>query len=63
MINVAMLKRIVFTVACALLVRQLSSEMQNEYCRKNRHLCKVGGYHGGDYEECRLLGCYAVWLL
>jgi hypothetical protein len=18
---------------------------------------------GGDYEECRLLGCYAVWLL
>jgi hypothetical protein len=20
-------------------------------------------FHGGDYEECRLLGCYAVWLL
>jgi hypothetical protein len=19
--------------------------------------------HGGDYEEWRLLGCYAVWLL
>jgi hypothetical protein len=23
-------------------------------------LCKTGGFHGGDYEECRLLGCYAV---
>jgi hypothetical protein len=21
------------------------------------------GFHGGDYEEWRLLGCYAVWLL
>jgi hypothetical protein len=20
-------------------------------------------FHGGDYEQCRLLGCYAVWLL
>jgi hypothetical protein len=19
-------------------------------------LCKIGGFHGGDYEECRLLG-------
>jgi hypothetical protein len=26
-------------------------------------LCKICGFHGGDYEECRLLGCYAVWLL
>jgi hypothetical protein len=25
-------------------------------------LCKTG-CHGGDYDECRLLGCYAVWLL
>jgi hypothetical protein len=25
-------------------------------------LCKIWGFHGGDYEECRLLGCYAVWL-
>jgi hypothetical protein len=24
---------------------------------------KIWGFHGGDYEECRLLGCYAVWLL
>jgi hypothetical protein len=24
---------------------------------------KIWGFHCGDYEECRLLGCYAVWLL
>jgi hypothetical protein len=22
--------------------------------------CKIGGYHGGDYEEWRCLGCYAA---
>jgi hypothetical protein len=26
-------------------------------------LCKIWGLHGGNYEECRLLGCYAMWLL
>jgi hypothetical protein len=26
-------------------------------------LCKIWGFHGGDYEEWRLLGYYAVWLL
>jgi hypothetical protein len=25
--------------------------------------CKIWGFHGGDYEQLRLLGCYAVWLL
>jgi hypothetical protein len=24
---------------------------------------KIWGFHGGDYEEWRLLECYAVWLL
>jgi hypothetical protein len=24
---------------------------------------KIWGFHGGNYEEFRLLGCYAVWLL
>jgi hypothetical protein len=24
---------------------------------------KTWGFHSGDYEEWRLLGCYAVWLL
>jgi hypothetical protein len=25
--------------------------------------CNKWGFNGGDYEACRLLGCYAVWLL
>jgi hypothetical protein len=25
--------------------------------------CKISGFHGRNYEEWRLLGCYAVWLL
>jgi hypothetical protein len=24
--------------------------------------CKICGFHGGEYEECRLLRCDAVWL-
>jgi hypothetical protein len=27
------------------------------------NLCKVLGFPGGDYEKCRLLIPYAVWLL
>jgi hypothetical protein len=27
------------------------------------HLCKIFGFHGGDYEEWCLLGCYAMWFL
>jgi hypothetical protein len=26
-------------------------------------LCKIWVFHGGDYDECRPPGCYAVWLL
>jgi hypothetical protein len=26
-------------------------------------ICNISGFHGGNYEEWRLLGCYAVWLL
>jgi hypothetical protein len=26
-------------------------------------ICKILGFHGDDYEEWRLLGCYAVWIL
>jgi hypothetical protein len=26
-------------------------------------LCKLRGFHNGDYEECRPLGCVAVWFL
>jgi hypothetical protein len=30
---------------------------------KLRDPCKIWGFHGGDYEERCLPGCYAVWLL
>jgi hypothetical protein len=30
---------------------------------ENPLFCKISGFHGGDYEEYRLLWCYAVWLL
>jgi hypothetical protein len=26
-------------------------------------LCKISGFYGGDYEDCRLLRCDAVWFL
>jgi hypothetical protein len=26
-------------------------------------LCKIWGFHGGDYKEWCLLGCYVLWLL
>jgi hypothetical protein len=32
------------------------------YPRKQNSSCKISGFHGGDYEECRPLEC-AVWLL
>jgi hypothetical protein len=25
--------------------------------------CKIRVFRGGDYEECRLFGCDAVWLM
>jgi hypothetical protein len=28
-----------------------------------REGCKIWGFHSGDYEACRLLGCGAVWIL
>jgi hypothetical protein len=30
---------------------------------KGKRLYKILGFHGGDYEEWRLLGYYALWLL
>jgi hypothetical protein len=26
-------------------------------------ICRIWGFHGSNYEEWRLLGCYAMWLL
>jgi hypothetical protein len=33
------------------------------FCKDRRFRYKIWGFHGGDYEELCLLGCYAVWLL
>jgi hypothetical protein len=36
----------------------------NPIFKRNAHntlLCKIWGFHGGDYEEWRLMGRYAVW--
>jgi hypothetical protein len=35
-----------------------SAEVGNFLAKHNDY-----GFHGGDYEEWRILGCYAVWLL
>jgi hypothetical protein len=32
-------------------------------CNMKSSNVKSWGFHGGDYEELCLLGCYAVWLL
>jgi hypothetical protein len=36
---------------------------KNQRARNNVYICKISYFHGGDYEEWRLLGCYAVLLL
>jgi hypothetical protein len=42
-----------------------SLEALTPLCPKRRRDVgfKILDFHGGDYEELRLLGCYAVWLL
>jgi hypothetical protein len=32
-------------------------------CKLTLWMCKIWGFHSGNYEEWCLLGCYAVWLL
>jgi hypothetical protein len=39
------------------LIRPRSLPVKQWLCRK------IWGFHGGDFEEWCLLGCYAVWLL
>jgi hypothetical protein len=36
---------------------------ENNKISTKESLCKIWGFHGGDYEEWCLLGCYAMWLL
>jgi hypothetical protein len=48
-------------------------DIETQFVRDKKHitsplrsllmLCKIWGFQGCDYEECRLLGCDAVWLL
>jgi hypothetical protein len=39
-------------------------EPLHDACRRTMYeLCKTWGFHGGDYEEWCLLGCYSVLLL
>jgi hypothetical protein len=35
-------------------------EATDELIEKISKFCKIWGFQGGDYEECRLLGCGAV---
>jgi hypothetical protein len=37
-------------------------EEECEFTSEDKLLTLLG-FHGGDYEEWRLLGCYAVWFL
>jgi hypothetical protein len=44
---------------------QLSEKQWNKNIRSEGKYssCEEEGFHGGDYEEWCLLGCYTVWLL
>jgi hypothetical protein len=44
-------------------ILMLNSIIWDKLKWEQQALCKIWGFHGGDYEECCLLGCYAVWLL
>jgi hypothetical protein len=61
-------RNIIFLTSCRLLlIREYSwfnDLMFNTVSYKTfQKLCKIWGFHGSDYEEWRLLGCYAVWIL
>jgi hypothetical protein len=32
------------------------TNQNQDSCKANETNCKIWGFHGGDYEECRLLG-------
>jgi hypothetical protein len=38
-------------------------DIRNQFVPHRRHITSPLQSPAGDYEECRLLGCYAVWLL
>jgi hypothetical protein len=41
-------------------VTEMISPLQVFYIKYSINICKIWGFHGGDYEECRLLGCGPV---
>jgi hypothetical protein len=42
----------------------LAGRQDNGFVNYNHKIsCKILGFHGGDYEDWCLLGCYALWLL
>jgi hypothetical protein len=45
------------------LIEEWSDQWANEWTVQLVCECKIWGFHGGDYEEWYLLGCYAAWLL
>jgi hypothetical protein len=53
------------TMTISLIANQSLSRDSNfhYHINKRSQSCKIWGFHGGDYEEWCLLGCYAVWLL
>jgi hypothetical protein len=51
----------VWNLICAL---RVSNWLKTCFLLVNHSIaCKIWGFHGGDYEECCLLGCCAMWLL
>jgi hypothetical protein len=40
--------------------RHITSPLE---CQAGKCYVRSEGFHGGDYVQCRLLGCDAVWLL
>jgi hypothetical protein len=51
----------IMNAECA--ARLMFRAMKCDACPNPDVWCKIWGFHGGDYEEWRLLGRYAVWLL
>jgi hypothetical protein len=54
-------KRIKGTFKMFHLLENRLTDLEQILCwRPYRHLCRIWGFHGGDYEGYRLLGCGAV---
>jgi hypothetical protein len=45
-----------------MVAKNITNCREKVYTAKYEICCKIWGFHGGDYEECRLLGCEAMFL-